>query len=138
MPPNGPADDCRKSDCSWSFLHCHVLEDIHILAPGQPPGIILTQLVAVSCWNREPGDEDKDFQATLRIHAPNQEKQSDPQEFAINFRMERPRYRLSLRIQGMPKLEPGQLKFELLLNGQHRAWHTVNVTQLPHSTSPAA
>ncbi len=108
----------------------NVLEDIHILPAGQP-GVILAQLVAVSCWNREPGDEEKDFQATLRIHSPGS---SEPKEFPMNFRMDRPRYRLSLRIQGVPNLEPGQLRFELLLNQDHVAWHTVNVTAPPQPT----
>ena len=109
----------------------NILEDIHMLPPGQP-GVILAQLVAVCCWNRESGDEDQDFQATLRIHAPNG---AEPQEFAMNFRMERPRYRLSLRFQGIPKLEPGVLRFELLLNGKHVAWHTVNVSRVPQPLS---
>ena len=36
---------------------------------------------------------------------------------------------------GMPKLETGELKFELLLNGQHVAWHTVNIFP-PSTESP--
>jgi len=73
--------------------------------------------VAVSCWNRRPGEENQDFQATLRIHAPGQETR----DFSLNFKMERPRHRLSLRFQGMPELDPGELRFELLLNGVHVA-----------------
>lgn len=103
----------------------NVLEDLQVWPPGTAPQQqpLVPHFVAVSCWNREPGDEDKDFQAILRIHPPNGESK----DFSLNFKMERPRYRLSLRFQGMPKLDPGVLKFELLLNGQHVAWHTVNV-----------
>jgi hypothetical protein len=103
----------------------HVLEDLQVLPPGTTPQqqLVVPQFVAVSCWNREPGDEDKEFQAILRIHPPDDE----PRDFSMNFQMTRPRYRLSLRFQGMPKLEPGVLKFELLLNAQHVASHTVNV-----------
>jgi hypothetical protein len=45
----------------------------------------------------------------------------------MNFRMERPRQRLTVRFLGIPKMKPGKLRFELLLNGQHVAWHTVKV-----------
>ena len=103
----------------------NVLEDLQVLASESPPQpqLPVSQFVAVSCWNREVGDEGQDFQAMLRIHPPSQESK----DFPMNFKMERPRHRLSLRFQGMPKLEPGQLRFELLLNGAHVAWHTVNV-----------
>lgn len=112
----------------------NVLEDLQVLPPGTAPGgPIVPHFVAVSCWNREPGDDDKDFQAILRIHPPSEHE--DPKDFSMNFKMERPRYRLSLRFQGMPKLEPGLLKFELLLNGKHVAWHTVNV--FPASPAPS-
>jgi hypothetical protein len=115
----------------------NVLEDLQILSPGlpNPPTLPVASFVAVSCWNRDPGDEDQDFQATLRIHSPNQ----DPKDCSMNFKMDRPRNRLSLRFQGMPKLEPGELRFELLLNGEHVAWHTVNVSpasRLPESSPP--
>ncbi len=103
----------------------NVLEDLQVFATesAEQRQLPVTHLVAVACWNREPGDEDQDFQMTLRIHAPGQ----DPKDFSLNFKMERPRHRLSLRLQGLPKLEPGELKFELLLNSKHVAWHTVNV-----------
>jgi hypothetical protein len=100
-----------------------------------PLGLPVASLVAVSCWNRDPGDEDQDFQAALRIHPPNQ----DSKDFTMNFKMDRPRHRLSLRFQRVPKLEPGELRFELLLNGEHVAWHTVNVlpvSRLPEVPTP--
>ncbi len=103
----------------------NVLEDLQVLAQGHA-GILLSQLIAVSCWNHEPDDEGKDFQQIVRIHSPGS---TEPKDFPVNFQMERPRQRISVRFQGMPKLQPGPLKFELLLNGEHVAWHTVNVTE---------
>ena len=100
----------------------NIIEDIQPATRGTS-GVIIVQLVAASCWIRAPGDEDKDFQAILRIHA----SEEEPKDFAMNFRMEKPRQRLSLRIQGAPQSKPGNLRFELLLNGQHAAEHTVVV-----------
>jgi hypothetical protein len=101
----------------------NILEDIRLAPPINASGII-SQLVAVACFNRDQGDENQDYQATIRIH--NAEKNLE--NFPVNFRMDRPRHRLTLRFVGLPQLEPGQLRFELLLNGEHVAWHTVNVT----------
>lgn len=105
----------------------NVLEDLRVASPEAPPEIQIpiVQFVAVSCWNREPGDENQDYQAIVKMHPP----EGEPQEFSTNFLMEQPRHRLALRFQGMPRLDPGQLKFELLLNGTHVAWHTVNILQ---------
>jgi hypothetical protein len=111
----------------------NVLEDLQLIASESTAQqqLPIAHLVAVSCWNRESGDEQRDFQMTLRIHASGQE----PKDFPLNFTMERPRHRLALRLQGLPKLEPGELRFELLLNGQHVAWHTVNVFPPPKESS---
>lgn len=100
----------------------NIVEDIQPLTKGEN-GHIIAQMVAISAWNREPGDEDKDFQLIVRIHAPG----DDPHDFPLNFRMDRPRHRLLLRLQGVPAQRPGELRFELLLNSQHVAAHTVNV-----------
>lgn len=115
----------------------NVLEDLPVLRAGaagqqQPP--VSPFFEAVSCWNREPGDEEGDFQAILRIHSPDEK----PKDFSMNFKMEQPRHRLSFHFQGMPKLKPGELRFELLLNGEHVAWHTVNVFPPPNDSSDAA
>ncbi len=103
----------------------NVLEDLQVASPESTSvsHIPVAQFVAVSCWNQERGDEVEDFQAIVKIHPPN----GEPQQFTTNFKMEQPRQRLAFRIQGVPKLEPGQLKFELLINGEHIAWHTVNI-----------
>jgi hypothetical protein len=103
----------------------NILEEIQAPSPDGPPSpaIPVAGVVAVCCWNQEQDDEDEDFQVMIRIHAPGQEVQ----EFPINFKMDQPRHRLALRFPGVPKTDPGQLKFELCLNGKHVAWHTVSV-----------
>jgi len=110
----------------------NILEDLQLGGQSNSAAVV-AQFVAVSCFNRETGDESQDFQAMLRIHAPNGEMT----EFPLNFRMERPRQRLTMRFFGLPPLEPGSLRFELLLNGQHVAWHTVNIFG-SETSSPAA
>lgn len=92
-------------------------------------GIPIVQFVAVSCWNRLPGDEGNDFQAMLRIHptAPDVEAA----EFPLNFTMQNRRQRLLMRIAGIPEMPAGDLRFELLLNGEHAATHTITIAEAP-------
>ena len=98
----------------------NIIEDIEPVSKGTP-GPILAQMVAVSCWNQQERDENEDFQVILRIHG------KETKDFPMNFRMERPRQRLIQRLQGVPAMEPGHLRFELLLNGRHAADHVVAV-----------
>lgn len=86
-----------------------------------PAAPVVTQLVAVSSWNREPGDDGREFQAILRI----QRHQGESIELPVNFRMDRPRYRLVMRVQGIPPAQNAELVFELLLNGHHVASHSI-------------
>jgi len=89
------------------------------------PRIPLIQLVASSCWNCDPEDVGQDFQATLRLHIPGR---PEPLDFKLNFTAEQKRHRLNFRLQGMPSIEEqGELIFELLLDGGHKATHTVDV-----------
>ena len=56
----------------------NVLEELQVLGKEETsaqPVPFPRQLVAVSCWNREPGDENQDYQATLKIHGLDQEHQ---------------------------------------------------------------
>ena len=46
----------------------------------------IPQVVATSAWNREPSDEDTDYQAMLRIYPP---AEDTPKEFTLNFRLEK-------------------------------------------------
>ena len=87
--------------------------------------IIVPYCVAVSLWHREDRDQDQDFQCILRITLPS----GEPHDFTTNFRLNRPRHRVLQYMQGLPLNREGQLQFELLLNGNHAASHTVLVTQ---------
>jgi hypothetical protein len=100
----------------------NVVEDLRPVRNGET-GHPVHQFVAVSAWNREPGDEGKDFQAIVRIQPPDDQSK----DFSINFQMERPRQRLILRLLGVAAGRPGNLRFELLLNSQHFASHTVTI-----------
>jgi hypothetical protein len=88
------------------------------------PGVI-PKCVAVSLWRLEPGDEGQDWQATIRIYVPGE----NVQEFPTNFRSQpgATRHRVTQRIYGLPLRQAGDLRFELLLNGQHSADHVATV-----------
>ncbi len=100
----------------------NIIEDLQPVGP-EVQGDIIGQFVAVSSWNKSPEDEGKDFQVIHRIHTSG----GEPKDFSLNFRMENPRQRLVLRIQGIPPVHPGILRIELLLNGLHFADHVVTV-----------
>jgi len=86
---------------------------------------VLPYFVAVSMWMMEDGDGERDFQVMLRVTMPN----LAPQEFTTNFKFISRRHRVLQRIQGLPLNEPGVLRFEVLLNGQHAASHEVDVSR---------
>jgi hypothetical protein len=102
--------------------HFHVLEELRP-GPSEQPGHLLAQLAAVCCWYEEPDDVGQDFQALLRLHTP----EGNSREFTLNFHMKSRRQRLVFHLQGIPPVVPGELKFEILLNGKHQAEHIVTV-----------
>lgn len=111
----------------------NVIEELHLApqgAPARQPAIPVSQCVAVACWNQEPDDEEQDYQETVRICPPGQGQNRD---FHVNFSMQGQgrRHRVTLRLQGIPQLEPGELRFELLLNGDYVASHTIDIHQPP-------
>lgn len=110
----------------------NVIEDIRFSKPGtETTAPWLVNFVAVSCWNREDGDEDVDFQATLRIHSPpsDEGEQREPKDLPLNFRMQSRRQRLLMRFAApvLPRTRSGKLRFELLLNGRHCAEHEIDI-----------
>lgn len=112
----------------------NVIEDIYKVKPGsEVSSPLVVNFVAVSCWNREEGDEDKDFQAILRIHLPPTDDGSAPEhkELPLNFRMQSRRQRLLMRLVApvLPPAHEGKLKFELLLNGSHCAEHEIGILE---------
>lgn len=84
--------------------------------------------VAVSLWVAEPGDEERDFQCTLRVITPG----GEPRDFTSNFtfRSRTRRHRVIQRLQGFSTKEPGLLRFEVLLNGEYKASHQVDVVKI--------
>ena len=112
----------------------NVIEDIHRVKPGaQISSPLLHNLVAVSCWNKVEGDDDTDFQATLRIHQPPKEdgEDSEPKDLPHNFRMQSRRQRLLMRLATpvLPPAHDGKLRLELLLNGNHVAEHEIGIIE---------
>ena len=93
------------------------------------PGVTIP-LVAVSSWNREPSNGDTDYQVILRVCTPNDEK-----DFPMNFKMPKKRHRTFQYISGIPVIQAGELKFNLLLNGQHTASHTITVDKIPENVT---
>lgn len=88
------------------------------------PRAPLIQLIASSSWNCEQEEFGEDHQATLRAHIPGK----DAIDFNLNFTVEQQRHRLNFKLQGIPPIqEAGDLVFELLLDGEHKATHTIDV-----------
>jgi hypothetical protein len=112
--------DAEKSRISFF----HVLEDIF---PDKFPYEIPT-LDAVSLWNLDPADTDTDFQATLVIRVPGIERVV---EFPLNLSKGQMRHRAALTVTGIPIICPGELLFEVKLNGAHGANHIVYIHDTP-------
>jgi hypothetical protein len=98
----------------------NVLEDVR--SPEFP--VTIPQIVATTAWNREPSDGDIDYQTMLRVYPPGEEA---PKEFPLNFKIEHDRLRHFHFISSLTIQQPGELKFEILINGQHAATHTVTI-----------
>jgi len=106
----------------------NVLEQI--AGPNFP--LVLPSAAAISLWVAEAGDEGRDFQCMLRIILPNARQH----DFTSNFRFGARRHRVIQRLQGFPIDEPGVLRFEVLLNGEHKASHEVDVSRIDASDLP--
>lgn len=90
--------------------------------------LLIHKCAAISLWLSEPGDEDKDCQAVLRIILPGEEAKDFPTNF--KFTAETRRHRVTQRIYGLPVSREGDLRFELLLNGRHAAEHLVTIRKV--------
>ena len=99
----------------------NILEEV--ASPNFP--FVLPSAVAVSLWMMEAGDDERDLQCMLRVTMPNVAKI----EFTTNFKTSGRRHRVIQTIQGVPLNEPGVLRFEVLLNGEHAASHEVDVSR---------
>ncbi len=106
---------------SGSLSIFHVTEDL--VFPELPAPI--PRLVAVSSWRIAPDEIGKDFQATLKVHKPWHEANPQYEQFPINFTAERLRHRINHWIVNLHIKQPCDLRFEILLNGEHKASHIV-------------
>lgn len=100
----------------------NVIEEVSGTLPAH-----LAQLVAVSAWDIAPEDYQKDFQVTLRIPQPGKDTEPKHIDFCVNFTAEGPRHRILHRVGNLLFLEPGDREFEILLNGERVAQHTITV-----------
>jgi hypothetical protein len=99
----------------------NVLEEIQ--AAGFPT--LMPGVVAMAVWNAEPGDEQRDFQAVFLVSGPGDE---EPRRFPVNFRIPEARARTLIQIVGYPVNGPGQLRFEVEIDGEHKASHTATIS----------
>jgi len=92
-----------------------------------PPAFptVFPQMVAVSAWNSEAGDDQRDLQVMLRVTLSNGTQLPD---FTQNLRFPQRRHRVLSTLEGVPIPAAGQLRFEVFLNGERKASHTVDVS----------
>lgn len=107
----------------------NVLEEVRLDAGPQATQnarvVAIGDIVATGLLRSEVGDEDKDWQAILKVKAPD----GNTQEVPVNFRFLEGtiRHRLIVRVTGYPFTTFGDIVVELLLNGQHLAEHVISV-----------
>jgi hypothetical protein len=89
----------------------------------------IPKLVALSSWIFEPEDIGQDFQVTVKVVLPGVAGPEIIKEFPINFTAPKARQRIYHRISGLPLKAAGDVVFQLLLNGEHQASHTITVRQ---------
>jgi hypothetical protein len=96
---------------------------------------VLPSAAAVSLWVAEPGDDTQDFQCILRITLPD----GSQHNFTSNFSFRTSRHRVIQKIQGLTINGSGMLRFEVLLNGEYKARHEVDVLRIdPSERLPTA
>lgn len=123
------AEEASVDQTTNQFSLFSVVEEL------QPPGFpsIVPKCCAVVLWHKQPDDEGRDFQCVFRVTQPT----GVTNQLETNFRMTNARHRLITRMQGLPILGPGELRFEVLLNGEHVASHIVTVNApLPVEAPP--
>jgi len=111
----------------------NVLEEITAKLPTHFP-----RLTAVSAWNMAPEDRGQDFQVTLRIPQPWKETEPKHLDFHVNFTTERSRHRVYHHIEGVPLKQGGDLKLQVLLNGEPVASHSITVHDREPDRQPEA
>lgn len=102
----------------------NILETIQ--APAFP--VTLTQVMAVSLWEEDEIDTDRQYQVGIRITLGGNELTHIRQ----NLNFPRRRLRTIAQIQNIEIPEPGRMEIELRLNDEHIAWHYVDVNEAPN------
>ena len=88
--------------------------------------IVIPECSAFSLWHAEKGDKEQDWQIILRIKPP----KGGRIEFPTNFKFTAERHRIAQRLQGVPIERAGKLHFELIINGEHAAQHTITIKKV--------
>jgi len=83
--------------------------------------VILPGAVATVSWLRGEGDAGQDFMATLRLPWVPEAQRDLNQAFTFG----EANHRNIFYLRGLPIPDPGTFRFELLLNNEHVAYHTV-------------
>ena len=94
----------------------HILEEWIAQLP-----LVIPNLVAVSSWKMEEEDRGHDFQVALDIHLPGQQNSPDFQILPVNFTGETARHRTYHFVRGLRVEEPGDVVFEICMNGRPAA-----------------
>jgi hypothetical protein len=97
----------------------NVLED---LSPQQFPDV-LPRVDAVGLWNLDDAETRAEFQATLVVKVPGHPHA----DFRMNLSRGYKKCRALMGVSQIPLTGPGELTFELQLNGAHQAIHTVTI-----------
>ena len=84
------------------------------------------QFVSVCSWNASEEDKGQDFQVGVKLRMPD----GDLGPFNSNFIMKAKRHRSILTLPTIPISRAGTIVFEILLNGEHKASHTIDVRSL--------
>ena len=98
----------------------HVVEQIR----SREFPVHIPRLVCISSLNIEKDDVGKEHQLTVRIKNPSGGFENPNR---TNFTAEKRRQRFIAHLINFKIDGPGQLLFELLVNDEHLAWHTVDI-----------
>jgi hypothetical protein len=108
----------------------HVFEELSFRKfPGRIPFLVISTL-----WDIEESERGKDYEGEIRLTPPNSE---EPQAFPFNFTTDRiaPRQRVLLELKNVSVPEVGMFKFQVYLEGNRHAGHTIHIRQ---TESPAS
>ena len=100
----------------------HIVEEAY----GRLP-FVVTNLAGVASWTIAAEEMGRDFQVLLKIYQSEKRELPSFAPFSLNFTADRERYRTCHYVNGLRIEEPGDLVFEILLNGEHVADRIVHI-----------